>query len=129
MAFEDIQKEIDEAYKCFDISEVVNITKLDGKAILELYHGPTGAFKDIALVVLPRMLKLAKKKTNNKDITTILTATSGDTGGATLSGFKDVSGIETIVLYPTNGVSHLQEAQMQSFNNGNGHVLAVRGNF
>lgn len=129
LAFEDIQREIDEAYKSFDISEVVNITMLDGKAIIELYHGPTGAFKDIALVVLPRMLKLAKEKINNKEITTILTATSGDTGGATLSGFKDVSGIETIVLYPTNGVSPLQEAQMQSFNNGNGHVLAIRGNF
>lgn len=128
-SYEEIQKEIDEAYKSFDISEVVNITKLEGKAILELFHGPTGAFKDIALVVLPRMLKLAKKKVNNQKTTTILTATSGDTGGATLSGFKDVLGIETIVLYPTNGVSPLQEAQMQSFNKGNGHVLAVDGNF
>lgn len=128
-SYDEIQKEIDEAYKSFDINEVVNIHKLDGEAVLELYHGPTGAFKDIALVVLPRMLKLAKNKVNDQEITTILTATSGDTGGATLSGFKDVSGIETIVLYPTNGVSPLQEAQMQSFNKGNGHVLAVDGNF
>lgn len=127
--FEEIQKEINEAYQSFDINEVVDLKKCDNSYFLELFHGPTLAFKDLALVVLPRLMKLSKKKLGYEKNITILTATSGDTGGAALNGFKGIDGISIIVLYPNGGVSPVQEAQMCSFRADNARVLAIQGNF
>ena len=96
---------------------------------LELFHGPTLAFKDQALVLLPRLMKLSKEKLGKKDNITILTATSGDTGGAALNGFKNIDGISILVLYPNGGVSPVQEAQMLSFRGKNSDAIALTGNF
>lgn len=127
--YDDIYNEISDAYSSFDIKEVVDLKKCGNAYFLELFHGPTLAFKDLALVVLPRLMKLSKKKLGvNKNIT-ILTATSGDTGGAALNGFKNIDGISIVVLYPDGGVSMVQEAQMCSFKSNTAKVIAVEGNF
>ncbi len=127
--YQDVYNEIKAAYSSFDIKEVVDLKKCDNAYFLELSHGPTLAFKDLALVVLPRLMKLSKKKLGyNKNIT-ILTATSGDTGGAALNGFKNIDGVSIVVLYPNGGVSPIQEAQMCSFRSDNAKVLAISGNF
>lgn len=97
--------------------------------VMELYHGPTCAFKDVALQVLPHLIVEAKKSTEMKDDIVILTATSGDTGGAALSGFSDIDGIKIIVFYPKNGTSTVQERQMVSCEGKNTCVCAVVGNF
>ncbi len=128
-AYEELYDEIKEAYSSFDIQDVVAWKKTKKAYFLELFHGPTLAFKDLALVVLPRLMKLAKKKLGVTKNLTILTATSGDTGGAALNGFHNIDGISIVVLYPNGGVSSVQEAQMCSFRNQNAHVLAVHGNF
>lgn len=128
-SYDELLKEITDAYKAFDIKEVVNLEKCDNAYFLELFHGPTLAFKDLALVVLPRLMKLSKEKMKvNKNIT-ILTATSGDTGGAALNGFKNIDGISIAVLYPNGGISPVQEAQMNSFKGTNASVFAIEGNF
>ncbi|MGM9969257.1 MAG: threonine synthase [Anaeroplasma sp.] len=127
--YDEIKKEIDEAYSSFDIDSVVDLKKCDNAFFLELFHGPTLAFKDLALVVLPRLMKLSKQKLGYEKNITILTATSGDTGGAALNGFKNIPGISIIVLYPNGGVSPVQEAQMCSFIGENSKVLALEGNF
>lgn len=127
--YAEIKKEIDEAYSTFDIKEVVNLHGCDKAYFLELFHGPTLAFKDLALVVLPRLMKLSKQKMGVKENITILTATSGDTGGAALNGFSNVDGVSIVVLYPHGGVSEVQEAQMCSFRSDNAKVLAIKGNF
>ncbi len=97
--------------------------------IMELYHGPTCAFKDVALQVLPHLIVEAKRATGMKDEIVILTATSGDTGGAALAGFSDIDGIKIIVFYPKNGTSTVQERQMVSCEGKNTCVCAVVGNF
>ena len=127
--YDELLNEITEAYKSFDIKEVVNLKKCDNAYFLELFHGPTLAFKDLALVVLPRLMKLSKEKMGVKKNITILTATSGDTGGAALNGFKNIPGISIAVLYPNGGISPVQEAQMNSFKGSNASVLAIEGNF
>ncbi len=127
--YDEIHKEIDEAYNSFDTKNVVELKKCDKAYFLELFHGPTLAFKDLALVVLPRLMKLSKKKLGYDKNITILTATSGDTGGAALNGFKDIEGISIVVLYPNGGVSKVQEAQMSSFRGKNAKVIALNGNF
>lgn len=96
---------------------------------LNLYNGPTFAFKDMALQILPYLLSIAKKKNDIKEHTVILTATSGDTGSAALCGFKALDDISVIVLYPHNAISKIQEAQMLSFNSNKAQVIAVDGNF
>lgn len=96
---------------------------------LNLYNGPTFAFKDMALTILPYLLDISKKKNNIEEKTVILTATSGDTGSAALSGFKQISGNSVVVLYPNNAVSKIQEAQMLSFKASNTYPIAVNGNF
>ena len=126
---EELKKEIDEAYANFDIEEVVGMKNVADAYFLELFHGPTLAFKDQALVLLPRLMKLSKEKLGNKENITILTATSGDTGGAALNGFKDIPGISIVVLYPNGGVSPVQEAQMLSFESENAKPIAITGNF
>lgn len=105
------------------------VTSGDGVSFLELWHGPTCAFKDIALQLLPRLLTRSLKKTGEGKDALILTATSGDTGKAALEGFRDVAGTRILVFYPQNGVSPMQERQMRTQEGGNVAVAAVRGNF
>ncbi|MCL1832156.1 MAG: threonine synthase [Oscillospiraceae bacterium] len=98
--------------------------------VLELWHGPTAAFKDMALQILPGLITLAKKNVKGTaPRTVILTATSGDTGKAALEGFKNVAGIDIAVFYPVNGVSDMQKLQMTTQEGNNVHVFAVNGNF
>ena len=97
--------------------------------ILELWHGPTCAFKDLALQLLPYLLTTSAKKTASGKKTVILVATSGDTGKAALEGFKDVPDTEIMVFYPSEGVSPMQKLQMDSQKGGNVHVCAIKGNF
>ena len=96
---------------------------------LELYHGPTSAFKDAALLFLPQIMKKAKKLNNIKEEIVILTATSGDTGKAALQGFSNVDGFKVVVYYPENGVSAIQEKQMVTQEGNNVKVIGIRGNF
>ena len=98
-------------------------------SVLELFHGPTSAFKDVALSMLPQLLTAARAKEGSKDDILILTATSGDTGKAALEGFKDVDGIKICVFYPDGGVSPVQRAQMVTQEGKNVAVCAVKGNF
>lgn len=99
------------------------------KGFLELYHGPTCAFKDAALLFLPQIMKRAKKALNVKEEVVILTATSGDTGKAALEGFSNVDGFKVVVYYPKNGVSAIQEQQMATQEGNNVKVFGITGNF
>ena len=101
----------------------------DREYILELWHGPTCAFKDVALQLLPHLMTASVKKTGINKKICILTATSGDTGKAALEGFKDLPGTEIIVFYPTGGVSDAQKLQMVTTEGDNTHVIAVNGCF
>ena len=101
----------------------------DREYILELWHGPTCAFKDVALQMLPHLMTASVKKTGLNKKICILTATSGDTGKAALEGFKDLPGTEIIVFYPTGGVSEAQKLQMVTTDGSNTHVIAVDGCF
>ena len=105
------------------------LSAVDGAYVMELYHGPTCAFKDVALQILPHLIVEAKRSTKLEDEIVILTATSGDTGGAALSGFSNIDGIKIIVFYPKNGTSTVQERQMVSCEGKNTCVCAVVGNF
>ena len=97
--------------------------------MLELWHGPTCAFKDMALQILPRFLTVASKKIGDGKTTVILVATSGDTGKAALEGFRDVEGTKILVFYPEDGVSMMQKLQMRTQEGENVGVCAIRGNF
>ncbi len=101
----------------------------DGRYVLELWHGPTCAFKDMALQLLPRLLPPAAERVSEGKQTLILVATSGDTGKAALEGFRDVPGVKIAVFYPDGGVSPMQYRQMATQAGGNVEVLAIRGNF
>ena len=119
-----------EAYASFAAPEVTPVRSLDADTwLLELYHGPTLAFKDVALQLLPRLIVRAAQLTGEKRTIHILTATSGDTGKAALEGFKDVAGTACTVFYPKDGVSDLQYRQMATSQGKNVQVVAVRGNF
>lgn len=119
----------EQAYAKFD-GDPAPLTKVDDTTyILELWHGPTLAFKDMALTVLPYLLRGSKEVCEEGKQTLILVATSGDTGMAALAGFADVPGTEIVVLYPSEGVSHLQKLQMQTAQGDNVHVFAIEGNF
>lgn len=114
----------------FDVEEVAPVQVLpDGTYLLELWHGPTSAFKDMALQLLPQLMATALKKTGEKAQVVILVATSGDTGKAALEGFKDVGQIRIMVFYPQGGVSEIQRMQMVSQAGKNVSVIAVKGNF
>lgn len=118
----ELMKSINEAYNGrFDVKVKNNF--------LELYHGPTCAFKDAALLFLPQVMKRAKKICDVKEDITILTATSGDTGKAALEGFANVEGFKVVVYYPKNGVSAIQERQMSSQEGNNVKVIGINGNF
>ena len=101
----------------------------DREYILELWHGPTAAFKDVALQLLPHLMTASVRKTGESSKICILTATSGDTGKAALEGFKDLPGTEIIVFYPSDGVSEAQKLQMITTTGDNTHVIAVNGCF
>ncbi len=114
----------------FDDEKPAAIAQLgDNINILELWHGPTCAFKDLALQLLPYLLTTSTKKVADGKKTVILVATSGDTGKAALEGFKDVENTEIIVFYPSEGVSPMQKLQMDSQKGNNVHVCAIKGNF
>ncbi|MBP5249446.1 MAG: threonine synthase, partial [Lachnospiraceae bacterium] len=121
---------IDRAYDSkFETKNIAELKKADGAWFLELYHGKTIAFKDMALSILPHLLTTAAKKNNVSEEIVILTATSGDTGKAALAGFQDVPGTRIIVFYPKDGVSRVQELQMVTQKGENTKVIAIRGNF
>lgn len=127
---EEISDCAEKAYSVnFPEDEPVKITKLENKYMLELWHGPTCAFKDMALQILPHLLTKALKKNFDGKKAVILVATSGDTGKAALEGFKDVDGTEIIVFYPQNGVSQMQLKQMNTQEGENVSVCSVEGNF
>ena len=113
----------------FEAEEIVPVTKAGQAWFLELYHGRTAAFKDMALSILPYLLTTATKKQHEEKKICILTATSGDTGKAALEGFADVPGTEIIVFFPNQGVSQVQERQMITQEGDNTHVFAIEGNF
>ncbi len=127
---EELKSCISSAYdEKFDTKEIAPIFCADGTYFLELFHGPTIAFKDMALSILPHLLITAARKNHVKNEIVILTATSGDTGKAALAGFADVKGTKIIVFYPKNGVSPIQEKQMVTQKGENTLVVGIHGNF
>ena len=113
----------------FDTTEIAPIKKADGAYYLELFHGSTIAFKDMALSILPYLMTTSAKKNHATNEIVILTATSGDTGKAALAGFADVEGTKIIVFYPKDGVSLIQERQMITQTGENTYVIGINGNF
>lgn len=113
----------------FDTEEIAPLAKADGMYFLELFHGKTIAFKDMALSILPYLMTTAAKKNHAKNEIVILTATSGDTGKAAMAGFAGVPGTRIIVFYPKNGVSRVQELQMLTQKGANTSVVGIEGNF
>lgn len=113
----------------FDNEEIAPLKEADGLYYLELFHGSTIAFKDMALSILPHLLTTAARKNNVTDEIVILTATSGDTGKAALAGFAEVEGTKIIVFYPKDGVSPIQEKQMVTQKGDNTYVIGIDGNF
>ena len=127
---EELKSCINRAYDSkFDTTEIAPLKFADGAYYLELFHGSTIAFKDMALSILPHLLITSAKKNNVKNEIVILTATSGDTGKAAMAGFADVEGTQIIVFYPKNGVSPIQEKQMLTQKGANTHVVGIHGNF
>lgn len=127
---EELKNCISRAYDTkFDTTEIAPLKKAGGVYFLELFHGATIAFKDMALSILPHLLTTSAKKNNVKNEIVILTATSGDTGKAALAGFADVEGTSIIVFYPKDGVSPIQEKQMVTQKGKNTTVIGIRGNF
>ncbi|MBS7044827.1 MAG: threonine synthase [Eubacterium sp.] len=127
---EELKACIDKAYdEKFDTDVIAPLVKADGAYYLELFHGATIAFKDMALSILPHLLLTSAKKNDVHNEIVILTATSGDTGKAALAGFADVKGTRIIVFYPKNGVSPIQEKQMVTQKGDNTYVIGIKGNF
>lgn len=127
---EELKSCIDRAYDSkFDTEEMTPLVKVENEYFLELFHGATIAFKDMALSILPHLLTTSAKKNNVKNEIVILTATSGDTGKAALAGFANVPGTKIIVFYPKNGVSPIQEKQMVTQKGDNTYVIGIKGNF
>lgn len=127
---EELKTCINNAYDSkFDTEEIAVTKKIDGAYYLELFHGATIAFKDMALSILPHLLVTSARKNNVKNEIVILTATSGDTGKAALAGFADVPGTKIIVFYPKSGVSPIQEKQMVTQKGDNTYVIGIKGNF
>ena len=127
---EDIEDCVNKAYDDkFDTKNIVELNKYLNNYVLELYHGPTCAFKDMALTILPHLLTCAYRMQDNHDLIYILTATSGDTGKAALEGFKDVKNTYISVFYPKDNVSNIQRSQMLTTTGSNTNVIQVNGNF
>lgn len=110
-------------------ASAIPVVEADGLDILELFHGPTGAFKDVALSVLPVLMAAAARERSSARKVLILTATSGDTGSAAMAGFANVPGIEIAVFFPATGTSRIQRLQMTTPSAPNVHAIAIRGNF
>ena len=127
---EELKSCISQAYDSkFDTEEIAPLHKADGVYFLELFHGATIAFKDMALSILPHLMTTAAKKNHADKEIVILTATSGDTGKAAMAGFADVPGTKIIVFYPKHGVSPIQEKQMVTQKGNNTYVVGITGNF
>lgn len=127
---EELKNCINRAYDSkFDTEEIAPLVEKDGTYYLELFHGATIAFKDMALSILPHLLTTSARKNHITNEIVILTATSGDTGKAALAGFADVEGTSIIVFYPKNGVSAIQERQMVTQRGKNTKVVGITGNF
>ncbi|GAB1477425.1 threonine synthase [Bacillota bacterium] len=127
---EELKRCVDSAYDTkFEATEVAPLVKAGNAWFLELYHGRTAAFKDMALSILPYLLTTALKKEKEDKKIAILTATSGDTGKAALEGFADVPGTDIIVFFPKDGVSRVQAMQMITQEGANTHVFGIEGNF
>lgn len=127
---EELKHCINSAYdKKFDTPKIAELVKQDGAYYLELFHGATIAFKDMALSILPYLLTTSARKNKVDHEIVILTATSGDTGKAALAGFADVPGTKIIVFYPKHGVSPIQEKQMVTQRGNNTYVIGIEGNF
>ena len=127
---EELKNCINSAYDSkFDTEKIAPLVKADDAYYLELFHGSTIAFKDMALSILPHLMITSARKNNIKNEIVILTATSGDTGKAALAGFADVKGTRIIVFYPKNGVSPIQEKQMVTQKGANTFVVGIHGNF
>ena len=127
---EELKNCINSAYDSkFDTEKIAPLVKADNAYYLELFHGSTIAFKDMALSILPHLMITSARKNNIKNEIVILTATSGDTGKAALAGFADVKGTRIIVFYPKNGVSQIQEKQMVTQKGDNTFVVGIHGNF
>ena len=127
---EELKNCINNAYDDkFDTKEIAPLHEADGAYFLELYHGATIAFKDMALSILPHLMTTAAKKNQVNNEIVILTATSGDTGKAAMAGFADVPGTKIIVFYPKHGVSPIQEKQMVTQKGNNTYVVGITGNF
>ena len=132
--FDDIPADVREAaianlLSKFPADNPVPLVEADGLQILELFQGPTGAFKDVALSVLPVLMAASAKKLAGGRKVLILTATSGDTGSAAMAGFGDVPGVEIAVFFPNTGTSRVQRLQMTTPSAKNVHGIAIRGNF
>ncbi len=127
---EELEHCINSAYdEKFDTEEIAPMVEADGAYYLELFHGATIAFKDMALSILPHLMITSARKNNVQNDIVILTATSGDTGKAALAGFAGVEGTKIVVFYPKNGVSPIQEKQMVTQKGANTHVVGIHGNF
>ncbi|WP_330671516.1 threonine synthase [Anaeromicrobium sp.] len=129
-SIDDLKECVDRAYdNKFHVHDLVSLKKANNSFFLELFHGPTIAFKDMALCMLPQLMNVARKNIGfNRDVV-ILTATSGDTGKAALEGFANVDNTKIIVFYPKNGVSKIQESQMITQEGENTYVVGIDGNF
>lgn len=124
---EEIKDSIDQAYSSsFDTTDITPVVNVDDFHVLELFHGPTSAFKDVGLQMLPQLMKHVLDEDSK---VMILTATSGDTGKAALEGFKDLDKMGITVFYPYQGVSKIQELQMKTTNGHNTEITAIKGNF
>ena len=127
---EELKNCINKAYDSkFDTEKIAPLHEACGAYFLELFHGATIAFKDMALSILPHLMTTAAKKNHVKNEIVILTATSGDTGKAAMAGFADVPGTKIIVFYPKHGVSPIQEKQMVTQKGANTYVVGITGNF
>ena len=128
--YRDMGRLVKQAYTGkFDSEDLTPLVQVGEDHVLELFHGPTAAFKDVALSMLPQLITAGREQSGLSDKIVILTATSGDTGKAALEGFHDVDGTGIIVFFPDEGVSPVQKAQMVTQTGGNVRVCAVRGNF
>ncbi|WP_125707695.1 threonine synthase [Companilactobacillus zhongbaensis] len=124
---EEIEDSINNAYNSsFDTTDITPVVDVDNFHVLELFHGPTSAFKDVGLQMLPQLMKHVL---DDDSKVMILTATSGDTGKAALEGFKNLEHMGITVFYPHNGVSKIQQLQMETTNGSNTEITAIRGNF
>ena len=128
--FPDMQGLVERAYEGkFETEDLTPLVPVGDRYVLELFRGPTSAFKDVALSVLPQLITAGRSLQGASEDVVILTATSGDTGKAALEGFHDVPGTRIVVFYPYKGVSRVQELQMSTQKGRNVRVCAVRGNF